>query len=455
MQTLPKTIYLWLVLLVASMLLGPRLAPRPPKSATPTRYRLSGAAFEGSLEAERLLITHYGLKLVNEGMLWQAHELYRQFALKEADPTLGRKALILASQLTVPPVPLDEALLKRLPEKERPLWRALYSPTQTPLPTDAEAQLKAMHLGFLTHQVLADLYQTQGNTSTAAAARTRRDTQAHNALWRMISLVLAGILLGMIGLGLLLFAVFVAARREWHLLGRVPESESAQLGWGDLLDGFVFYLAIYRAGALLVRLVISGLSLHPAQVLLQVALQAGMGALAVYYVVVQAKKRGACLSELGWTRTRLGTNIAYGIAGYAMTLPLTIALGALSKVLFRNNPNTEPNALLPLLTGSTTLWERGLLFASASIFAPLFEELFFRGALFTGLRRRFSGIPSILLSAVIFASVHPMQDWLSILGLGVSFGIMRHLRQSVVPGMVAHFLQNTATFLLLIALFGE
>jgi uncharacterized protein len=451
-QTLPKTIYLWLALLVASMLLGPRLASPRVKTASPVAAPLSGPAYESYLEAERLTRSYYAFPGRDLAPLSEALALYRALALTQTEPNLARKALILGN---LRGLALDGAILKRLPEDERTLWRALYGRPAPPLPPDAEVKLRAMRLRFLDNQALLDLYSRQGDLQAAARADARLTEQAQRALSRVTPLVLVGTVLQVIGLGLLLFVLFVAVRREWHLLGRVPEPESAALGWGDLLDSFVFYLAAYRGAGLLVALVVRVLDLHPARIPLQVSLQAAMGALAVGYLVTKAKKQGAPLSELGWTRARLGANLLYGVAGYTVTLPLTIALGALARVLFRSSPASEPNAALPLLASTTALWELGLLFASVSLFAPLFEELFFRGALFTGLRRRFSGIPSILISAVIFAAVHPPQDWPPILGLGISFGIMRQLRQSVVPGIVAHFLQNTATFLLLSALFGE
>ena len=42
-------------------------------------------------------------------------------------------------------------------------------------------------------------------------------------------------------------------------------------------------------------------------------------------------------------------------------------------------------------------------------FAPLFEELFFRGLLYPALARRIGMIPSILVTALAFASIHGSQ----------------------------------------------
>ena len=450
-QALPKTIYLWLALLVASILIGNRLESRSASLTPRVRAGLSGPSFEDYEKAERLTRSHYALSALGGGdTLSEAQTLYQRLAKNTGQPNPARKALILGHQLKQP---LDEATLKQLPEKEHALWRALYGASPTPLPADAEAQLKAMQLRFLDNQALADLYQKQGNTKAARAAEARRDEQAQGTiLRRFIPLLLLTILGGVVGLGLLLFAGFVAVRREWHLLGRVTEPSEPKLGWGDLLDGFVFYLGVYRAVGLLVALTLSSRS---SLVPLQIVVQFLTGFTAMAYLAAKARKRGTALAELGWSRERLGGNVLYGVGGYLATLPLMALLSLLSRQLFEHNTNTTPNPAMTLLSGRNSAWELSLLFVTISVGAPLFEEFFFRGALFTALRRRFAGLPSIVLSACVFAAVHPVQDWLPIIGLGFSFATMRHLRQSLVPGMVAHFLQNTASFLFLRAIFGE
>jgi len=84
-----------------------------------------------------------------------------------------------------------------------------------------------------------------------------------------------------------------------------------------------------------------------------------------------------------------------------------------------------------------------------AIGAPFFEELFFRGALFTSLRTRFGWGLSAVLCAAAFALVHPPVNWLPIFGLGYVLSTMREMRQSLIPCFVAHFLQNALVFVAL------
>jgi membrane protease YdiL (CAAX protease family) len=84
-------------------------------------------------------------------------------------------------------------------------------------------------------------------------------------------------------------------------------------------------------------------------------------------------------------------------------------------------------------------------------FAPLFEELFFRGFLYPALARRFGTIWSILLTALAFAGLHILQlrAWgpvLVIFLVGLALTIVRALRKSVAATVLMHMAYNTTLF---------
>ncbi|MCG8601972.1 MAG: CPBP family intramembrane metalloprotease [Verrucomicrobiales bacterium] len=88
--------------------------------------------------------------------------------------------------------------------------------------------------------------------------------------------------------------------------------------------------------------------------------------------------------------------------------------------------------------------ERMLCLLLASGFAPLFEELFFRGALHRYLRGRFKFLVSAVLTGLIFAALHP-QGWMAIPALtamGAGFSMLREWRDSLIAPMVAHAVNN-------------
>jgi membrane protease YdiL (CAAX protease family) len=78
------------------------------------------------------------------------------------------------------------------------------------------------------------------------------------------------------------------------------------------------------------------------------------------------------------------------------------------------------------------------------LFAPLFEELVFRGLLFATLRRRFGFGLSATLSAAIFALAHGygLLGFASVIFSGLLWAWVYEKTGSLLPGMAAHALNN-------------
>lgn len=83
------------------------------------------------------------------------------------------------------------------------------------------------------------------------------------------------------------------------------------------------------------------------------------------------------------------------------------------------------------------------------LLAPVGEELFFRGYMLTRLRAVWSPGPAILVSAIAFGIIHG--EWVHGLlaaGIGVYLGLVSERTGSVVPAMICHAVNNTASVLL-------
>jgi membrane protease YdiL (CAAX protease family) len=89
------------------------------------------------------------------------------------------------------------------------------------------------------------------------------------------------------------------------------------------------------------------------------------------------------------------------------------------------------------------------------VLAPICEESLFRGFLYTSLRRYWGVLPSLLLTATLFAGVHmDPGGFLPLLGLGFLFGFVLERTKSTLASMVAHGLWNSGTFTLVLLLFS-
>jgi membrane protease YdiL (CAAX protease family) len=87
-------------------------------------------------------------------------------------------------------------------------------------------------------------------------------------------------------------------------------------------------------------------------------------------------------------------------------------------------------------------------------FAPVFEELAFRGLLFAILRRKFRFLPAAIISASIFAIAHGygLVGFVSVLWSGVLWAWIYEKTGSLLPGILAHAINNLLVCLSVMAL---
>ena len=85
-----------------------------------------------------------------------------------------------------------------------------------------------------------------------------------------------------------------------------------------------------------------------------------------------------------------------------------------------------------------------LIFLTGIIIAPLVEEIFFRGFVFTGLREKYGWIPAALISAGLFAAVHLQPITIPpIFLMGLIFAYLYQRTESIWPAVIMHFATNT------------
>ena len=87
-------------------------------------------------------------------------------------------------------------------------------------------------------------------------------------------------------------------------------------------------------------------------------------------------------------------------------------------------------------------------------FAPVFEELAFRGLLFAILRRKFRFLPAALMSASTFAIAHGygLVGFISVLWSGLLWAWIYEKTGSLLPGILAHAINNLLVCLSVMAL---
>ena len=491
-MAVPKSLIVWIALLLLSFIV-PTFIPAKQNKSAPARkdQTLSATEFSDLTDAETKVRYAFGTKAFQRGLrsaggikrtsasrkpepteLDKAAKTYRDLLKTQSTPGVLRRIFIIDHARQVP---LDETLLEKdlpralkeagvQPDKittEQRLWRGIYGkPTSVAaadLPRFTDL-IKATNLRFLKTKALADLYAAAGETKQASAYENVFTASATRSVAKQGALNISLLLVFLTGLFLLILFLVAAKTGNWGLINRQATLPRV-LGWGDLLDTFVFYLALMKFTPLIASFVVSRLSLEPTPATLltfYASLQAGIGLTALLYLWRTARKRGVTLADIGLRAPRgLLAEIGYGIGGFCAVLPITLLLGVVSRLIFQHDQTRTPNPIMPLMAAEQDPVRRLIIFLMVSVGAPLFEELFFRGTLFSGLRTRYGWVLSGVISGAVFALAHPPQDWLPIFGLGFAFATMREMRQSLVPTMTAHFLQNSLAFISISLLFGS
>ena len=155
------------------------------------------------------------------------------------------------------------------------------------------------------------------------------------------------------------------------------------------------------------------------------------------------------LAALGAPRHPLG-DIGTGFAGGLLLTVAGLAAAAIVLALGRAILGHQPAQPQQIETcvGGAWLPLSGIVVILA---APFGEELFFRGFLYKGLRRRYPPWKAALISGAAFSLIHVQPILvLALFPVGVGLAMVYERRQSVLASMVAHATFNVIGFLSII-----
>ncbi|MDA3962436.1 MAG: type II CAAX endopeptidase family protein [Planctomycetota bacterium] len=150
----------------------------------------------------------------------------------------------------------------------------------------------------------------------------------------------------------------------------------------------------------------------------------------------------------GWWR-----EIGAGILSYLAGLPL-VALALLVGALIGFDEEGAHPVMEELLSGDRNKLIAGALLAT--VFAPVVEEVLFRGALFGHLRGVLGVVLAVIIQGVVFAVIHPQgAAAIPVLAmLGMVFAFTRAWRGSLIGGIAAHAVHNGMTLCWALLLLG-
>lgn len=280
------------------------------------------------------------------------------------------------------------------------------------------------------------------------------------------AIIVFGLVVGVLAIGVLLASVtcFVLAlvwMRRWRARMAVPTPGGSVFleTWAAFVVGFLLVILLQ---GLLVALTGGAPGTEPAALMMQWLL---LGV--VFWPLLRGMAWGEFCRAVGLYRGRgVLREMGVGVFAYLAFLPCYVAAVLLTFVLIllwdlarasMGLPPGEPpsNPVLELIGQGDVLMIVAL-FLLATIWAPLVEELVFRGAMYRHLRARLGGATGVVLSALItgllFAFMHGYGPLLTppLIALALLFALLREWRGSLIAAITAHWLHNFTLIVLML-----
>ncbi|HEY9866340.1 MAG TPA: type II CAAX endopeptidase family protein, partial [Candidatus Obscuribacterales bacterium] len=333
---------------------------------------------------------------------------------------------------------------------------------QTParLLPDAEPIIQNYLEGWFRYQALVKLYTLQQRPEALVTLETQQQQRSEQAIFKLI------VVSAIPGLGLVM-GLLLAIVLGIQLIFKGKDSVLATnmdvawlIPWNGEIILQVFVVGFSLLGQffipLTLRAVFQGLNLQPssfdvrtqAVYILITYLLLMLGGFSVLYFSI---KPYFPLPE-GWFTFKLKDNwFVWGLGGYLVALPLVILVSLINQKFWDGQGGSNP--LLPIALESRDSVALGIFFITASIAAPIFEEMMFRGFLLPSLTRYLPLGSAILLSGFLFAVAHfNVSEILPLMTLGIVLGFVYTRSRNLLAPMFLHGLWNSGTLLSLYVL---
>ncbi|MDP6833656.1 MAG: type II CAAX endopeptidase family protein [Prochlorococcaceae cyanobacterium ETNP1_MAG_9] len=154
---------------------------------------------------------------------------------------------------------------------------------------------------------------------------------------------------------------------------------------------------------------------------------------------------------LQWHLRPVAPALRQASVAWVMVMPLVLVTSWLMNSLVGDQGGSNP--LLELVLRSQEPLSLTLLLLTTVVFAPLFEELVFRGALLPVLAQSYGRVLGVIVSALVFALAHlSVGEFPPLVVLGLGLGLLRLSSGRLFPCVLMHSLWNGVTFINLVLL---
>ncbi|PIW68138.1 MAG: hypothetical protein COW10_04005 [Candidatus Omnitrophica bacterium CG12_big_fil_rev_8_21_14_0_65_42_8] len=245
--------------------------------------------------------------------------------------------------------------------------------------------------------------------------------------------------------GMIMNLIFLFNRKE-IIPDKIPERKIVPWDIADILRVVIIVIflgyALSAASTVILKLAHFNMDINLRMMLGTFFIDMAAGAVIFYFILVKYKDK---LSSLGITFLGFYKNVLSGIVAYIFILPILIMAIILSMLfLDRVGYKAPPQPVFDMFFEEKRSSVILFLTIFVSILGPIVEEIFFRGFLYSAVKKRFGVLIGALLSGALFSILHVnIAGFLPIMILGVLMAFLYEATGSLVTSTAVHILHNS------------
>jgi uncharacterized protein len=337
------------------------------------------------------------------------------------------------------------------------IWKRPSGITQNNAPQIA-AEINSNFDGWFRDRIQAQLYTDLGDKTELASLLQAEQIRAQNALIKLGLNTVPRILIGLGGVGLIVFFIvrfiILLIQRKANqsisdvLLTNINTPWTSPWDWEIVWQ--VFMLGFFFVGQFLLPFVF-GAVISPGSLTMRgqgiyvFASYALMSSLTIGVLYLSIKSYFPLPPD--WFKFNWKSSwLLWGIGGYLVATPIVIVVSILNEKIWQGQGGSNP--LLQIVLEGKDSTALLLFFLTAAVAAPLFEEFLFRGFLLPSLTRYVPVWAAICLSGLLFGVAHlSLSEIIPLTTLGIILGIVYARTKNLLAPMLLHSLWNSTTLI--------
>jgi hypothetical protein len=304
--------------------------------------------------------------------------------------------------------------------------------------------------------VLKKFYQRTENNNLLEPLLKQEQTTAYEAIIKLSIIAILPVLAGIIGIIISIVLLIQLFIKKDNALLNINKNLAWQVNWDWETTWQVLLVGFFIIGQFILPILwglsglkLTGLSLSfkALYILINYVLMAVAGLLVLYLSI----KSFLPLQKDWFTFKVFDRWFLWGFGGYLVALPLVLIVSILNQQIWQGQGGSNP--LLFLALQSQDKLALTIFFITASVAAPIFEEIMFRGFLLPSLTRYLPVWGAIIISGLVFAIAHlSLSEIVPLATLGIILGFVYTRSRNLLSSILLHSLWNSGTLISLFVL---